>query len=131
MFLERLDKDERESLIELAYYAANYNKKFTIEQQHIIDNFKKELNLPYYKIKGLKLSEIVANFKLKNKNLLFLEVYTLILADKQYDTDEQDFIMKLQKELNISEQKKEKIEQWIIDFIEIHNRALHIVDIND
>ena len=130
MFLSELNKDERKNLIELAYYAAKYNQNFAVEQQHIISNYKRELELPYYKIQGLDFDNIIENFNEKNKYIVFLEIFTLILADEKYDADEQEFMKMLQEALDISDQKKEDIEEWIIDFIDIHNRAQEIIRIS-
>lgn len=128
MFLNKLNKSERKNLIELAFYAANYNQDFAIEQQNIITNYKKELNLPYYKIKGLEFEEIIKNFDKRNRYLIFLEIFTLIIADEKYDADERKFINKLQDALDISEEKKEEIKKWIIDFIEIHEKGQKIIN---
>jgi len=130
LFLNKLNKSERKNLIELAFYAANYNQDFAIEQQNIITNYKKELNLPYYKIKGLEFEEIIKNFDKRNRYLIFLEIFTLIIADEKYDADEREFINKLQAALDISEEKKEEIKNWVIDFIEIYEKGQKIISLS-
>ncbi|MGM0411174.1 MAG: hypothetical protein ACQEQF_10495, partial [Bacillota bacterium] len=110
--------------------AANYNQDFAVEQQNVISNYKKELDLPYYKIKGLDFDKIIENFDNKNKYIVFLEIFTLILADEKYDDDEQKFMNKLQEAFGISDEKKDEIGEWIIDFIEVHNRAQKLIDTN-
>ena len=130
MFLSDLNKNEREYIIELAYYAANYNQDFTLEQQHVISNYKQELNLPYYKIQGLEFEEIINAFDEENKYIIFLEIFTLIIADEKYDADEQDFIKKLQKALDINKERKEAIEDWVINFIKLFEEGQKLINPN-
>ncbi len=129
MYLERLNRREKEMIIELAFHGANYNKDFSKPQQNLIENYKREMDLAYYRIEEKEFEDIVSVFDNDViRNTVFLEIFALILSDNKFDNEEQDFIKKLQTSFSISDAKRDKFQQWIQDFIKLFAQGQELIN---
>ena len=126
MYLSRLGKKEKENFLELAYYAANYNEILSDEEKTLIEEYRKEMLLTEndYEIKDKDINQLLDFFNNRTqttKNIVFLEILSLLLSDTIYDEEEKKFISLLQDSLNISEKNHDKIINWVYEIQELYS----------
>lgn len=128
MYLRILNREEQKNFLELAYCAANYNEKFSDEQENLINEYRNEISLEKeeYKIQEKELKDILNSFKdcsQKKKNAIFLEIMALILSDNIYDDKEHEIISRIQDSLDIVEGKHDEAVDWVKNMQELYERA--------
>ena len=128
MYLRRLNREEQNNFLELAYCAANYNDKFAEEQKGLINEYRTEMLLDEeeYEIQEKELDDILDFFEDSSeeiKNAVFLEIVALILSDNIYDDKEQEIISIIEDNLEISEGKHDEAVRWVEDMQELYGRA--------
>ena len=128
MYLRRLNREEQENFLELAYSAANYNDNFAKEQKGLINEYRNEMLLDKdeYQIQEKELNDILdffADSAKEVKNAVFLEIMALILSDDIYCDLEQEIVAIIEDRLEISEGKHDQAVQWVKDMQELYGRA--------
>jgi len=128
MYLRRLNREEQNNFLELAYCAANYNDKFADEQKGLINEYRTEMLLDEdeYEIQEKEIDNILNFFEDSSeeiKNAVFLEIIALILSDNIYDDKEQEVISIIEEHLEISEGKHDEAVKWVEDMQELYGRA--------
>lgn len=128
MYLRRLNREEQENFLELAYCAANYNDNFAKEQKGLINEYRNEMLLDKdeYQIQEKELNDILdffADSAKEVKNAVFLEIMALILSDDIYCDLEQEIVAMIEDRLEISEGKHDQAVQWVKDMQELYGRA--------
>jgi len=114
MYLNRLNKEEQKNYLELAHLAANYNENFANEQKELIRAYRKEMLLTRddYEIKDKSYDDIINFYKKCSKeerNIVFIEIVSLILSDNNYDEKEKEVIDKIRRDFSISEKKHDEL----------------------
>ena len=133
MYLRILDREEQKNFLELAYCAANYNQKFSDEQENLINEYRDEISLgrEEYEIQEKELEDILNSFtdcSQKKKNAIFLEIMALILSDNIYDEKEREVIFIIANHLNIEEDQHDEAVGWVKDMQELYERSENFIN---
>lgn len=116
MFFDFLSPEEREYFLELAYIVANCDKNFHAEERRLIEFYKRETKLTDYEIKGIPLEELLDklnDISFISKTSILLEVMSLVLADLQYDGEEQKIVRIIRDRWDISDSQFKDIIHWL------------------
>lgn len=110
MYLSKLDTDKKKLFLDLSIHAALSDNDFEEEQKAIIDAYCIEMGLEQGSYKATRDLDIVLE-ELKTKcskteiNIIIIEIIALIMSDSLLHTMEKEFLLKLQRTLEISEEK--------------------------
>ncbi len=118
MFLDFLTVKERENFLELTYLVANCDKNFHSEEKKLIEFYKKESSMPDYTISNRKLDDILDDLNdssFVSKTSILLEILSLVLADLEYDGEEQKIIKRIREKWQISDNQFIEITHWLKD----------------
>lgn len=116
MFFDFLSPQEREYFLELAYLVANCDKNFHAEEKRLIEFYKKETKLDYYEIKGIPLDELLDKLNdvsFISKTSILLEIMSLVLADLQYDGEEEKIVTRIREKWDITDSQFKDIIHWL------------------
>ena len=90
MFVQVMEKEEREKFLELIYKIANIDGDYVAEEEELIDSYKAELELSDIKDTDT-IEEIIDYFSSKSESIrkiVLFEVYGMINADVKIDISE-------------------------------------------
>ena len=116
MFFDFLSPDEREYFLELAFLVANCDKNFHVEERRLIEFYKKETKLEDYEIKEIPLKTILEkldSISFISKTSILLEIMSLVLADLEYDGEEQKIVNIIRDSWKISDSQFKDIIHWL------------------
>ncbi len=116
MFFDFLSPQEREYFLELAYLVANCDKNFHAEEKRLIEFYKNETKLNDYEIKGIPLDDLLeklSDLSFISKTSILLEILALVLADLQYDGEEQKIVHRIRDKWGISDSQFKDIIHWL------------------
>ena len=121
MFLNYLTK---ENFLKLCVCAAMANEVFSEEEKETFDLYCREMGLEAHipdmseNVDDL-IAKIFSSTRMDEKNIIALEILSLLKCDGVYDDDEKIFMDKLAKGLRISDDKILKLEYLLDKYIEI------------
>lgn len=120
MFLNLLNKKEKENFIELAYHAM-LSCGGTINESEInmFNAFKVETELTNYELKNIGVDELIRGFNNSTKKIkkaIIVELLAVLLVDKEFNKNEENFIYKIAKEWNIRAVEVKRMTRWVEDF---------------
>lgn len=129
MFLQVMNKEEKEKFLELVYKVANIDGEFAEEEQEIIDSYKAELGIPVIPessdIEGLlkyfsdKASEI--------KKIVLFEIIGLINADDKIDVNEKMVLEKMQDVFGLKKEMVDKIQDAARRLQEVYDEVYEAI----
>ncbi len=111
MFVQVMEKEEREKFLELIYKIANIDGDYVEEEEELIDSYKAELELSDIKDTDT-IEEIIDYFSSKSESIrkiVLFEVYGMINADGKIDISEEKIFNLSQEKFGISEQQTKAI----------------------
>lgn len=111
MFVQVMEKEEREKFLELIYKIANIDGDYVAEEEELIDSYKAELELSNIKDTDT-IEEIIDYFSSKSESIrkiVLFEVYGMINADGKIDISEEKIFNLSQEKFGISEQQTKAI----------------------
>lgn len=108
MFLNQLEKDTKNLFLELCKHAANSDNVFEEVEKEMMYAYCREMNMPEIIPEDEKpLDELIKsireNSSEKERNIIILEILGLMNADSEYAKEEEEFVIKLVKDLEIKE----------------------------
>ena len=118
MFLEFLNRHEKENFLDLAYYVAHCDSDFASAEKKWIRTYRNEMNLNNHEVKNRDLDTIIEDFSdssFLSKTSILLEIMDLILSDYNYDGNEQKVVQKLRESWKINNEQFESIVFWLKD----------------
>jgi hypothetical protein len=124
MFLNYLTKENKENFLKLCVCAAMANEVFSEEEKETFDLYCREMGLETHipdmseNVDDL-IAKIFSSTRMDEKNIIALEILSLLKCDGVYDDDEKIFMDKLAKGLRISDDKILKLEYLLDKYIEI------------
>ena len=98
MFLNKLTDEEKRAFIQLAYYLAQIDKRFSKEERDIVSSFLREMNMedPGFDEKEFDLYDILSDFKRKiSKNIVVVELFRVALIDDYMSLEENELLKKI------------------------------------
>ena len=118
MFFSFLTEQEKENLIELAYIVAHSDNNLAEQEIAIIENLKKEANLNVYELQFKSFDKILEELdtcSIVSKASILLELLNIVVADADYNINEQKMIEKIREKWAISDEQFESIVFWLKD----------------
>lgn len=129
MYLSRLNQEEKEYFLELAYYVVNVDNGFSDVEQELIRTYCQEMGIEKYKKKSIDIDSIVKYFsKSTNKNIVMLEILALAFMDGNYDLEEKKTIGKIQQAFCFTDEKLLNFIQWVKTVINIYQEGEKLVN---
>jgi hypothetical protein len=126
MFLTKLQQEEKEAFLELAYLMATVDGKFSVFENPIIAKYKKEMDLDDYKIKGLAIDDILKVFKEeRSKHIVLTEILRLVYSDGIVHETELESITLIKEHFGFDANKYANFKDWIEGIKELANYPEH------
>lgn len=119
MFLSELNNQEAIAFLNLVESFAKVDKVFAKEEEELIKDYVKELNLNNSEILSLDVNTATDNLSespRRIKNIVFFELVGLALIDGEYEDAEIKFLANLADKFSIS---KEKLSSFVDFFIDV------------
>ncbi len=115
MYLMNLENNEKFAFLKLAYYIANIDGEFDLEEMNIIEEYCAEMGLEDVDMdtEGFDLQETLAEIKNpKSQKIALLELMILIHSDDKLHKFEQKVIMDIAMAYNFSQRDIDIYSQW-------------------
>lgn len=126
MFLTKLQQEEKEAFLELAYLMATIDGKFSVFENPVIAKYKKEMELEEYKIKGLAIDDILKVFKEeRSKHIVLTEILRLVYSDGIVHDNEQNSIRLIKEHFGFDSSKYATFKDWVLGIKELANYPEH------
>ena len=93
----------------------------TINESEInmFNAFKVETELTNYELKNIGVDELIRGFNNSTKKIkkaIIVELLAVLLVDKEFNKNEENFIYKIAKEWNIRAVEVKRMTRWVEDF---------------
>lgn len=122
MFLAELNLEEKEAYLELAALIANIDGNKSIFENSILAEYKKEMGIEDYIIRGLAIEEIAKVFKNdRSKHIVLTEILRLVYSDGVFHNQERESIRIIKKHFGFNENEYESFKDWIEKIKELEN----------
>ena len=126
MFLTKLQQEEKEAFLELAYLMATIDGKFSVFENPVIVKYQKEMDLEDYKIKGLAIDDILKVFRdERSKHIALIEILRLVYSDGIVHENEQKSITLIKEYFGFDANKYATFKDWIVGIKEFANYPEH------
>jgi len=117
MYLSELSIGEKKNFLELAHYAMGLNGEFKEEEKEIFQSFVYECELPNYSLeKQEKIDSVIkvlAKSESRNKRILLIELFGILLADGEVCDEEAQYMNKIGLAFDIEDYEIRKIQRWV------------------
>ncbi len=132
MYLSELNIGEKKNFLELAFYAMGLNGEHKQEEQQIFNSFINECELSSYEPKKQQNIEsvikVIAKSANKNKRIVLIELFGIILADNEFCDAEEAFIEKLSLSLKFDDYQVKKIKRWVEAMNDIVQEGFQLIN---
>lgn len=126
MFLTKLQQEEKEAFLELAYLMATIDGKFSVFENPVIGKYQQEMDLEDYKIKGLAINDILKVFKEeRSKHIVLIEILRIVYSDGIVHENEQNSIRLIKEHFGFDANKYATFKDWIVGIKELANYPKH------
>lgn len=126
MFLTKLQQEEKEAFLELAYLMATIDGKFSVFENPVIVKYQKEMDLEDYKIKGLAIDDILKVFKEeRSKHIVLIEILRIVYSDGIVHENEQNSIRLIKEHFGFDPNKYASFKDWIVGIKELADYPEH------
>lgn len=126
MFLTKLQQEEKEAFLELAYLMATIDGKFSIFENPVITKYQKEMELEDYKIKGLAIEDILKVFtEERSKHIVLTEILRLVYSDGIVHENEHESVQLIKEHFGFDPNKYATFKDWIEGIKELANYPEH------
>lgn len=129
MFVQVMEKEEREKFLELIYKIANIDGDYAAEEEELIDSYKAELELSDIKDTDT-IEEIIDYFSSKSESIrkiVLFEVYGMINSDGKIDISEEKIFNLSQEKFGISEQQTKAIINVAEELQEVYDKVYDVL----
>jgi hypothetical protein len=124
MFVNLLDNEQKLYFGTLVTMAMHIDNEVAEEELEVIDGYKRELGLEELEMVSHDIDQVINYFKEASetvKNAVYLEVVTVVLADKVLKNEENELLDKLASAFGYDEAKKNQ-------FIDTVKRLQHVYE---
>ena len=129
MFVQVMEKEEREKFLELIYKIANIDGDYAAEEEELIDSYKAELELSDIKDTDT-IEEIIDYFSSKSESIrkiVLFEMYGMINSDGKIDISEEKIFNLSQEKFGISEQQTKAIINVAEELQEVYDKVYDVL----
>lgn len=130
MFLNNLQEHQKAAFIALAECVIKADSKFTNIEQMLLDQFYMEMNLSSNHITHYSFSEAIDIFHNADKRIrkqMFIELFALANADKEFADKEKELIEDIANRFDISIMEQEELRHCVLDLLEVYERMQKLV----
>ncbi len=134
MFLSLLTKKEKLKFLDIAVYMIDIEGKPEAVEKKLISRIYGELGREivdeYTFSKSDSIDETIEYFKSCNravKNIVFLNLVSMSMEDDLYNTLEHLFLEHIEKELEISAEKRRDLMQIVYDERDVREKAMRVI----
>lgn len=108
MFLGQLSEKEKNAFISLSVHASNSNGDFAEEEKMMIQEYCKEMGIPFFDANNaISMDEVIAVFlesERSIKKIVLIETLGLVYSDGVFDELEKGFISGFAKKIGLTEE---------------------------
>jgi tellurite resistance protein len=115
MFLNRLNKKEKEAFLELAHYVERSDGDFSNDQKHIIEKYCMEMQINdiEFDVEQFDIYDTLDKIQdSKSRKIVLLEIMALIYADDFLHEEERKVLEKILEEFNLNYSLSVVYTQW-------------------
>ncbi|OPF50502.1 hypothetical protein BH721_11085 [Clostridium baratii] len=127
MFLKEFNKEEAKAFINLVNQFANVDDNFVKEEEKLIKEYKKELNIEEDYDLVLAYDDVISILRRSSeriKKIVYFELVGLALIDGNYEDIEVDFLDKIAIDLDINRSMKIEFANFFYNFKEVSELSL-------
>lgn len=106
MFLNELNKTQKDAFVNLSICAAEANDDFAVEEKTMIDEYCREMGIVFENVAKLSMEQITEIFQQADyhiKKISLFELIGLLFADSVLDQKEKDFLYKYAHDIGLEE----------------------------
>lgn len=131
MFLNQLNKKEKETFMSLSAHMANANKIIADEEKEMIQEYCREMGLVSFDIKdAIPMEDVLGVFQqsdLHIRKVVLFEILGLAYADGEYENSEDAFVIQFAKAIGLSKETVEEYETLLLEYLGILKKIVQIV----
>ena len=130
MFLSLLNEKEQKNYLELAVIAMNVDGKKDVNEERVIEVYRRETNLYDYEIKNKSEKDLITAFQASTKKVrkaVIIELAGVLDADEVIEASEESWILKLGLDLGFRAVEVRKMIRWTQDFNDLLNEGYDII----
>jgi len=132
MFLNRLNKKEKEAFLELAHYIANVDGEFSESEKGIIDKYCMEMQIDDINFDENKFDIYETLGKITNKRsrkIVVLELMALIYSDDFLHEKERKILEKILEEFDLSYNLSIVYTQWAKTMLSMYIQGNALIEL--
>lgn len=129
MFLTSLNDEKKQAFLNLAYYVANVDAKFTDDEQELLKAFAQEMGIPCQPV-NMELEDILIELRslpVEQKKIVFFELTALVTIDNDYSLVEKAVLEKTLEMLELSEKFMEKSHNQVNKIRDSYNACNELI----
>ena len=129
MFLGNLAENEKAAFLCLAENIIKADGITSDSETAILNNFIQELHIKDEK-SSLSVEEsynIFADSDELTRRGIYIELFSLAMADNTYDATEKDFLKIVSLRLNLSMDFIQRAEEWLIEYLNVLQKGIALV----
>lgn len=117
MYLSELNIGQKKNFLELAKYAMNLDSVQKDQEMQVYSSFVQECGLQDYQVskqESIKsVIKVLSQAELKVKRIVMIELFGILLADKDFCDEEVAFVNMLATEFNIDTYECNRLQRWV------------------
>ena len=122
MFLGQLSEKEKMAFISLSVHASNSNGVFASEEQMMIQEYCREMGIPFFDAENaVSMDDVINVFndsELHIKKVVLLETLGLLYSDGNFDESEKGFVKDFAQRVGLTEEDVMKQTAAIKEYLE-------------
>jgi len=129
MFLQVMDKEEKEKFLELVYKVANADGEYAEEEKEIVNSYMKELSIDTIK-DTLDIESLLLYFSTKAetlKRIVAFEIFGLIQSDEIIDGSEEQVLASMAKAFNFEDETINAIKESANKLKETYDQIYNVL----
>lgn len=122
---------EQEAFLELAHIAAMSDGIMSEEEEKLLHTYRSEMGFTSsdYTLKNVELAQCAAALcSKKSRNIVFIELLALIMADGEYHEDEKELLVELKQALGIQQDYYERCKAWISSINTVYQEGFSLLN---
>lgn len=132
MYLSELNIGEKKNFLELAKFSMGLNGEHKEEEQEVFASFLSECDLTGFKVQKQdnidSVIKVLGKSKTKNKKILLIELFGILLADGNVCDEEAAFMDKLANAFGFEEYQVRKIQRWVEAMNDIVEEGYNLIN---
>jgi len=132
MFLNRLNKEEKDAFLELAHHIARSDGDFSEDQKDIIGKYCMEMQIEDIKYDEEKFDIYTTLDKVKNsssKKIILLEIMALIYSDNFLHEEERKVLEKVLEEFDLNYNLSIVYTEWAKTMLSLYKQGNALINL--